>query len=134
MATSASTTPLSHILSKPTSPNPSSSSKPHYQHLPLESSNPISSNSSIKVSLSTDFYPKQTRKQFVSGRRELLGGVALVSVLLKDPLISEAREIEVGSYLQPSPLDPAFVVFKATAKDTPALRAGIVNFSLIGDL
>lgn len=35
-----------------------------------------------------------------------------------------AREVEVGSYLPPSPSNPAFVVFEATAKDTPALRAG----------
>ncbi|KAJ6700175.1 hypothetical protein OIU79_013253 [Salix purpurea] len=40
---------------------------------------------------------------------------------------SEAREIEVGSYLPPSPTDPSFVLFKASPKDTPALRAGNVQ-------
>lgn len=38
-----------------------------------------------------------------------------------------AREVEVGSYLPTSPIDPSFVVFQATSKDTPALRAGNVQ-------
>lgn len=37
---------------------------------------------------------------------------------------SEAKEVEVGSYLPPSPSDPSFVLFKASPRDTPALRAG----------
>ncbi|KAK8672035.1 hypothetical protein V6N13_110412 [Hibiscus sabdariffa] len=41
--------------------------------------------------------------------------------------IAEAREVEVGSYLPPSAADPSFVVFKASPKDTPALRAGNVQ-------
>lgn len=43
------------------------------------------------------------------------------------PFPSEAREVEVGSYLPPSGKDPSFVLFKATPKDTPALRAGNVQ-------
>lgn len=51
----------------------------------------------------------------------------LIPLLWKQPPVSEAREVEVGSYLQPSPSDPSFVLFKATPKDTPALRAGNVQ-------
>lgn len=57
-------------------------------------------------------------------KRDFLWGITLGSLILKEPLKSVAREVEVGSYLPPSPSDPAFVVFKATPKDTPALRAG----------
>ncbi|XP_073009294.1 psbP domain-containing protein 6, chloroplastic [Typha latifolia] len=62
-----------------------------------------------------------------TSRRDLIGGIALASVILKRPSVSEAREVEVGSYLPPSPSDPSFVLFKATPKDTPALRAGNVQ-------
>lgn len=48
-------------------------------------------------------------------------------VLLSAPPPSIAREVEVGAYLPPSPSDPSFVVFQATPKDTPALRAGNVQ-------
>lgn len=57
----------------------------------------------------------------------LLGGAAAVPTLWFAPSKSDAREVEVGSYLPPSPSDPGFVVFKATSKDTPALRAGNVQ-------
>ncbi|KAG9454838.1 hypothetical protein H6P81_007742 [Aristolochia fimbriata] len=60
-------------------------------------------------------------------RREFLVGIASASVWFRKPLHSEAREVEVGSYLPLSPSDPSFVVFKATPKDTPALRAGNVQ-------
>ncbi|CAL2254629.1 unnamed protein product [Prunus armeniaca] len=69
-------------------------------------------------------------------RRELLKGglgllpLALVESILKEPLTvpsAEAKEAVVGSYLPPSPSDPSFVLFKASAKDTPALRAGNVQ-------
>ncbi|CAH2063957.1 unnamed protein product [Thlaspi arvense] len=59
-------------------------------------------------------------------RRELLlkSAVAIPAILqLKEAPISEAREVEVGSYLPPSPSDPSFVLFKAKPSDTPALRA-----------
>ncbi|XP_058079266.1 psbP domain-containing protein 6, chloroplastic [Magnolia sinica] len=60
-------------------------------------------------------------------RREFLKGIALISILPIVPSIAEAREVEVGSYLPTSPSDPSFVLFKATPKDTPALRAGNVQ-------
>ncbi|KAG4912860.1 hypothetical protein AAZX31_19G113700 [Glycine max] len=64
-------------------------------------------------------------------RREFLKGVAalmpLPLVVLIEPPPSDAREVEVGSFLPPSPSDPSFVLFKASAKDTPALRAGNVQ-------
>uniref|UniRef100_A0A0F7GXE1 Photosystem II reaction center PsbP family protein n=1 Tax=California macrophylla TaxID=337344 RepID=A0A0F7GXE1_9ROSI len=59
-------------------------------------------------------------------RREFLKGLALSPLILEVPH-SQAREIEVGSVLPPSPSDPSFVIFKASAKDTPALRAGNVQ-------
>ncbi|KAK2647160.1 hypothetical protein Ddye_022355 [Dipteronia dyeriana] len=40
------------------------------------------------------------------------------------PLSSQAREVDVGSYLPPSPSDPYFVLFKASLKDTSSLRVG----------
>lgn len=64
-------------------------------------------------------------------RREILKGLAVIPVTLiinKEPPYSEAREVEVGSYLPPSPTDPSFVFFKASPKDTPALRAGTFYF------
>ncbi|XP_061372387.1 psbP domain-containing protein 6, chloroplastic [Gastrolobium bilobum] len=64
-------------------------------------------------------------------RREFLKGIALhvlpLVVLREPPPPSQAREIEVGSFLPPSQLDPSFVLFKASPKDTPALRAGNVQ-------
>ncbi|XP_021670636.1 psbP domain-containing protein 6, chloroplastic isoform X2 [Hevea brasiliensis] len=61
-------------------------------------------------------------------RRQILQGFALSPlILIKETAISEAREVEVGSYLPPSSSDPSFVLFKATPKDTPALRAGNVQ-------
>lgn len=65
------------------------------------------------------------------GRREFLKGSASSSVALL-PLLqllsttpsAAAKEVEVGSYLPPSPSDPSFVLFKASPTDTPALRAG----------
>ncbi|KAE9599739.1 hypothetical protein Lal_00046170 [Lupinus albus] len=64
-------------------------------------------------------------------RRELLKGFIALQflpfVLLRDTLPSHAREVDVGSFLPPSPSDPSFVLFKASTKDTPALRAGNVQ-------
>ncbi|KAI9121135.1 hypothetical protein K1719_008168 [Acacia pycnantha] len=65
-----------------------------------------------------------------SPRREFLKGIALQALpllFLKDSPPSLAKEVEVGSYLPPSPSDPSFVLFKASPKDTPALRAGNVQ-------
>ncbi|KAI3446552.1 hypothetical protein Pfo_029513 [Paulownia fortunei] len=61
-------------------------------------------------------------------RREFLNGsVALLPLVISPPPPSLAKEVEVGSYLPPSPTDPSFVLFTATPKDTPALRAGNVQ-------
>ncbi|CAB4308239.1 unnamed protein product [Prunus armeniaca] len=82
-------------------------------------------------------YQQQQQQAQSKKRRELLlkGGLgllplALVESILKEPLIvpsAEAKEAVVGSYLPPSPSDSSFVLFKASAKDTPALRAGNVQ-------
>ncbi|KAA8517358.1 hypothetical protein F0562_017636 [Nyssa sinensis] len=116
MAT-ASVTPLSSIQLS-TSPS-SSNSKPSSAHSPA----------SIKFTLRTD----QNLKQPTLIRRGFFKGMALLPlILLKEqvflpPPPSEAREVEVGSYLPPLPSDPSFVLFKASPKDTPALRAGNVQ-------
>ncbi|CAB4277816.1 unnamed protein product [Prunus armeniaca] len=82
-------------------------------------------------------YQQQQQQAQSKKRRELLlkGGLgllplALVESILKEPLTvpsAEAKEAVVGSYLPPSPSDSSFVLFKASAKDTPALRAGNVQ-------
>jgi hypothetical protein len=63
-------------------------------------------------------------------RREFLKGIALSLPLiaLTDPPQSQARDVAVGSFLPPSSSDPSFVLFKASPKDTPALRAGTFIF------
>lgn len=102
-----------------------------------------SSKSSLKLGISNANNANQTSIQenlnlicidskrgvSVSQRREtLIKGLALLPlVVFGGAPISEAREVEVGSYLPPSPTDPSFVVFKASPKDTPALRAGNVQ-------
>lgn len=53
----------------------------------------------------------------------LLAGPAGLGPLAKHE-DAMAREVEVGSYLPAATDDPRFVQFKATSKDTPALRAG----------
>lgn len=70
-----------------------------------------------------DLFPLQKPKQFPL-RREFLTGLTISPLILLNIPASEAREVVVGSYLPPSPADPSFVLFKATPKDTPALRAG----------
>lgn len=57
-------------------------------------------------------------------RRDLLTGISLLPLVLSVPPPSLARDVDVGSFLPPSPSDPSMVLFKATSKDTPALRAG----------
>lgn len=99
--------------------------------------------SNLKVSQSR---PDQSQNQFqlqnnnitinsTSRRREFLKGTAttglallpLLQPLLATPPSAAAKEVEVGSYLPPSPSDPSFVLFKASPTDTPALRAGNVQ-------
>ncbi|XP_015079206.1 psbP domain-containing protein 6, chloroplastic [Solanum pennellii] len=61
-------------------------------------------------------------------RRDFINvGLSVMPLLVSPPPLSIAREVEVGSFLPPSPIDPNFVLFKATPKDTPALRAGNVQ-------
>ncbi|CAO2194999.1 unnamed protein product [Urochloa humidicola] len=63
-----------------------------------------------------------------SHRRELVLGAALGALLSSQaPAPARAREVEVGTYLPPAPSNPGFVFFRATPKDTPALRAGNVE-------
>lgn len=69
----------------------------------------------------------------ISRRQFLNGSLALVPLVISPPPPSQAKEIEVGSYLPKSPVDPSFVLFKATPKDTPALRAGNICIMLLID-
>lgn len=82
---------------------------------------------------SATLVPQESRQQGRSGpmtmkRRELMLGLSVVPAIAIEPQPSEAREVLVGSYLPPSPSDPSFVLFKASAKDTPALRAGSFSY------
>ncbi|KAJ8557845.1 hypothetical protein K7X08_004611 [Anisodus acutangulus] len=72
----------------------------------------------------------QSLKQNIVGlsRRDFINvGLSVMPLVICPPPPSIAREVEVGSFLPPSPTDPNFVLFKATPKDTPALRAGNVQ-------
>ncbi|KAF7112631.1 hypothetical protein RHSIM_RhsimUnG0209400 [Rhododendron simsii] len=119
MAT-ASVTPLSSVFS--TSKPSSSIPKPH---------------PSSTVTFKTDEHEYCRNQQSVpsncnavsNSRREFVTGMGLVPLLVTvpPPPHSEAREVEVGAFLPPLPSDPSFVVFKASPKDTPALRAGNVQ-------
>lgn len=89
------------------------------------------SSSSSSSKLSTFHAFRASTSEYVSSqhtpRREFLKGLALMPlplVVLREPPPSHAREVEVGSFLPPSPSDPSFVLFTASPKDTPALRAG----------
>ncbi|KAJ0980860.1 hypothetical protein J5N97_009115 [Dioscorea zingiberensis] len=113
MTSIASAAPISPLLSSPPTP---------------------SSRSSLPESLTLASHPRVSSKDSpyqqcvpIPRRRDFIGGIALVAALWREPQESEAREVEVGSYLPPLPSDPSFVVFKASAKDTPALRAGNVQ-------
>ncbi|CAM6091194.1 unnamed protein product [Calypogeia fissa] len=66
------------------------------------------------------------RRQACVGMATLLAASAAMGAL-KTPEDAVAREVQVGSYLPVSEADPSFVQFKATSKDTPALRAGNVQ-------
>ncbi|XP_021745859.1 psbP domain-containing protein 6, chloroplastic-like [Chenopodium quinoa] len=98
--------------------------------LPLTSSS--SSSNSFKPPTNPSMLQLHTQKQeqgkSLIRRDLLLKGVSfsLLHFVLKSPPPSQARDVDVGSFLPPSPSDPSFVLFKATSKDTPALRAGNV--------
>ncbi|GFP83812.1 psbp domain-containing protein 6 chloroplastic [Phtheirospermum japonicum] len=89
----------------------------------LPSTSKIPSSSSLKLS------PKPHLQTPFLSRREFLniGSLALIPLVIPPVSPLMAKEIEVGSYLPPSPTDPSFVLFTATPKDTPALRAGNVQ-------
>lgn len=106
MAT-ASATPLSSIFSASTP-----SSNPNPSHL--------------APATAIALRPKHNLKQSNPIRRDFLRGIAFAPLILA-PFPSEAREVDVGSFLPPSQSDSSFVVFKASPKDTPALRAGNVQ-------
>ncbi|XVF07065.1 hypothetical protein REPUB_Repub06bG0105000 [Reevesia pubescens] len=110
---SASLTLLSALF-----PNPSKSSLKHR----ISNTNYISMQENLNL-VNID------SKEGIRLRREIfIKGLAMLPlVVLGGAPISEAREVEVGSYLPLSPTDPSFVVFKASPKDTPALRAGNVQ-------
>lgn len=67
--------------------------------------------------------PTTRRRDLLLGTAAPLLGLGLGG--LGFPTNSEAIDAVVGSYLPPSPSNPSFVFFKSSAKDTPALRAGI---------
>eukprot|EP00252_Welwitschia_mirabilis_P017269 TRINITY_DN38281_c0_g1_i1.p1 TRINITY_DN38281_c0_g1~~TRINITY_DN38281_c0_g1_i1.p1 ORF type:complete len:283 (+),score=24.21 TRINITY_DN38281_c0_g1_i1:142-990(+) len=76
----------------------------------------------ILTELSFDFESPKNLK-----RRQLFlygSGVALLPLLTKEV---QAKDVSVGSYLPPAPSNQGFVQFRASNKDTPALRAGNVQ-------
>ncbi|XP_059668288.1 psbP domain-containing protein 6, chloroplastic [Cornus florida] len=87
----------------------------------------------LASSLKTHINLRQLPTISIIRRREFFKGMSLLPLisftdqLVLPPPPSQAREVEVGSYLPPSPSDPSFVFFKASPKDTPALRAGNVQ-------
>ncbi|KAG9147594.1 hypothetical protein Leryth_007370 [Lithospermum erythrorhizon] len=83
--------------------------------------------SSNQIPLCGKFSNKYVKHPIDVSRREFLKGVALMPMVLSPPPSSDAREIDVGAFLPPAPNDPSFVIFKASSKDTPALRAGNVQ-------
>lgn len=62
----------------------------------------------------------------VVGRREVCSGAVAAAALLVGRVgAAEAyTQVEVGAYLPPAKDNSDFVQFKASTKDTPALRAG----------
>ncbi|XP_057437897.1 psbP domain-containing protein 6, chloroplastic [Lotus japonicus] len=109
------------------------STSPFTSFLTLSTQSPskLSPVRTFRASASSDSVPATRSYQLIPPRREFLKGIALGAlplVLLREtPPPAEARDVEVGSFLPPSPADPSFVLFKASPKDTPALRAGNVQ-------
>ncbi|WOL18685.1 psbP domain-containing protein 6, chloroplastic [Canna indica] len=115
----ASAAPLHPLLSSIVSAGSSCRSPSLPSSSPPPESVPVAANPSK---------PSSSRKySSVVRRRDLVAGVAFTPIFWKNPPALATREVEVGAYLPPSPTDPAFVLFKATSKDTPALRAGNVQ-------
>ncbi|MCL7029287.1 hypothetical protein MKW94_022705 [Papaver nudicaule] len=137
MVTAAATTPISYKFSSSAASNsPSSSSRSHHHtpSLKLPAGGSTTNSSPTKLlSVSTRNESNDNANQDMGTerrRREFMAAIGLISInmnlWMNQESISEAKEIDVGSFLPPFPSDPSFVVFKASSKDTPALRAGNV--------
>ncbi|XP_076958197.1 psbP domain-containing protein 6, chloroplastic [Bidens hawaiensis] len=87
------------------------------------SSKPLSSS---KPKQPQPFVQLSSRRQFLK-RSTVLLPLTTTLAPLQLPSTSHAKEVEVGSYLPQSTFDPSFVLFQASSKDTPALRAGNVQ-------
>ncbi|KAK1428919.1 hypothetical protein QVD17_17759 [Tagetes erecta] len=87
-------------------------------------SKPLPCNNNTKLTQSPSFHFLHPKS---SSRRQFLKGSTLLLPLLHSPSPSLAKEVEVGSYLPKSTSHPNFVLFQASSKDTPALRAGNVQ-------
>ncbi|CAK9209467.1 unnamed protein product [Sphagnum troendelagicum] len=62
------------------------------------------------------------------GRREAFAGFVVAGMLVGSPGRAGAyTQVEVGTYLPPAEDNTQYVQFKASTKDTPALRAGNVQ-------
>lgn len=68
-----------------------------------------------------------TRRHACLGVSGAAVSAVLGSVLAPDADAMNAKPVEVGSYLPRYAADGSFCVFKASTKDTPALRAGKVK-------
>ncbi|KAI3926315.1 hypothetical protein MKW92_035908 [Papaver armeniacum] len=137
MVTAAAATPVSYIITSSTASNSPSSSRSHnhtssLKLLPissplsssLEPQLPFISNGSVTNSSSTKLLSVSTRNGNANQdmgterrRREFVAAIGLISINFN----------LCGIFLPPFPSDPSFVVFKASSKDTPALRAGNVQ-------
>ncbi|CAH9102535.1 unnamed protein product [Cuscuta europaea] len=76
---------------------------------------------------STTVSIKSHRSTEISKRALLNVGLGFMPLVTIHPPPASSREVEVGSYLPPSPSVPSFVLYKAKPTDTPALRAGNVE-------
>ena len=92
-------------------------------HFPPTNPLHLQSRHQIQTPLNLKQHGRVPRREFLKGL-SILPFVDALVLPLQSPLPSLAREVEVGSYLPPSPSNPSFVLFKASSKDTPALRAG----------
>ncbi|KAL2609439.1 hypothetical protein R1flu_028012 [Riccia fluitans] len=86
--------------------------------------------SRLQVCASSESEDAETMAVVVNRRQACLDVVAVLAsaagVLSAKPGVAVAKEVEVGAYLPVAAEDPNFVQFKASSKDTPALRAGNV--------
>ncbi|CAH1418503.1 unnamed protein product [Lactuca virosa] len=92
----------------------------------FSSSKPISSNKPTLLD-SPSFHQSPARRQFLKGLSLLVPFTTIIPLHSPSPSQAKTKEIEVGTYLPQSTSDPNFVLFQASSKDTPALRAGNVQ-------